>query len=118
MSLSSIGEIEPRRSVVLSQAEVQVLRGICRALTNKEIAWEMATTERMVGKRLHAIMKLLRLRSRMEVLIWCLQRTDVLRSTEDQVVIDASLHGTLCSCRAIYCTAMRMAHAPDDRAAA
>lgn len=117
MPVSTTRGNAPRRSVALSQLELRVMRLVACGLTNKEIAWRLATTEPMIKKRLTAIYRLLRIRSRTEVVIWCLQHADKVCSTDAQVIVDGSLHPAGCQCSAIYCSAMRLALPDEDLAA-
>jgi DNA-binding NarL/FixJ family response regulator len=91
--------------VALSRREIQILRLVCQAASNKVIAARLTISSGTVKKQLATLMAELRLHSRLELVAWVLQHPRALAGE----MTDPHLHPPECPCDGCYCQTLRLA---------
>ena len=89
---------------VLTKREAKLLRLLCQAWSNKEIAAELRIAPGTVASYIGRLRRGLRLQTRRELLLWGLQNPSALATRG----APPGLHKPGCRCNSIYCTAMRL----------
>ena len=93
---------QPNVLVKLSRREAQVLRLVCQANANKEIAFRLKTSTGAVKNHVSRLCRGLRLTNRMELCLWAIQHPQSLL----EQFCDPRLHPPGCLCQSVYCSAM------------
>ena len=78
--------LRPRPELRLSPKEKAVITGITRGLRNKEIAFEMGTTEQVIKNYLRKIYDKLGVADRLELALYCLHNK-IIKADADEVAV-------------------------------
>lgn len=96
--------------VLLSRREKQILRGLCRGYSSKEISESIASRPRLLPHTIDQRIKLmcheLGLAGRRRLVAWAMAHPQVWLP---DTYVEKRMHPDGCRCRALYCTALRMA---------
>jgi two-component system, NarL family, nitrate/nitrite response regulator NarL len=78
--------LNPRKDVSLSPREKAVVSGITRGMRNKEIAFEIGTTEQVIKNYLRKIYSKLGVEDRLELALYCLHNK-IVKADADEVAV-------------------------------
>jgi len=96
--------------VLLSRREKQILLGLCRGYSTKEISSlvfaKLRLNPRTIDQRVKMMCRALGLGSRRQLIVWGMAHP---QCWLPDTYVEKHMHPSGCHCRALYCTAMRMA---------
>ena len=85
--------LHPRKQVNLSPKEKAVITGITRGMRNKEIAFELGTTEQVIKNYLRKIYDKLGVADRIELALYCLHNKIIKADADEVAAIQKSIAG-------------------------